>query len=146
MSVPAEWTGYAFNRVNGQLFRRCYCQVSRPLGTVPSRLFGGCTLGYHFVNNAEGFCLFWRHEVVAVERALNDLVGLAGVLCINLIMAAFRFEDVLGMPLDIARLSLKTGGRLMHHHPRIWEGIAHAGFAGRKQKRPHRCSLTYTKC
>ena len=29
ISVRAEWTGYAFNRVNGRLFRRCFSKESR---------------------------------------------------------------------------------------------------------------------
>ena len=47
--------------------------------------------------------------MVAIERPLNDLVGLTGVLNVNFVQAALRFKNVLGVPLDIACLALETG-------------------------------------
>src|SRR5208337_4589974 len=105
-------------------------------------LFNGGPPRYHFVDNAEGFRLLRRHEVVAIERPLNDLVGLTGVLSVNFVQAALRFKNVLGVPLDIACLALETGGGLMHHDPCVGQGPAHAVFSRREQERTHGGRLT----
>ena len=50
-------------------------------------------------SKSKGFCLLRCHEVVTIQRAFNELVWLAGMLHVDLIEAALRLENVLGMPL-----------------------------------------------
>ena len=101
--------------------RKRWLEISGGSGS----LFSGGPPRYHFVYNAEGFRLLRRHEVVAIKRPLNDLVGLTGVLYVNFIQAALGLKNVLGVPLDIARLALETGRGLMHHDSRVGQGPAH---------------------
>src|SRR5208337_1144821 len=107
------------------------------LGAARLRFLGSGALRNHFVDNTKGFRLLRCHEVVAIERALNDLVRLTGMLDVDLVQAALCFKDVLGVPFDIARLRLETGRGLMHHDPRIRKRPAHPMLARSEQERSH---------
>src|SRR5689334_921260 len=59
----------------------------------------------HAIDETERLRFVRSHEVVAIERRLDPLVGLAGVLDVDLVEPALHLDDVLGVPLDVARLA-----------------------------------------
>src|ERR1700710_1537426 len=77
------------------------------------------------VDQSPILCLFGSHEVVAIERLLDFLVGAAAMLFIDLVQAALHLDDVAGMTLDVGRLALETAGRLVNHDSGIRRGKAH---------------------
>lgn len=48
------------------------------------------------------------HEMIAIERRLDLLVSASAMPGINLIQAPLGLDDVLGVPLDIGHLALKS--------------------------------------
>jgi hypothetical protein len=61
----------------------------------------------HPIDDAEALRLLGRHEIVAVQRLLNFLLRLSGVLNVNLVKPALHFDDIFGMPFDVAGLTLE---------------------------------------
>src|SRR5690606_28223905 len=102
---------------------------------VPARSRGalrldGFALRDNLVDDAEGLGLLRRHEMVAVERALDRVVILAGVLHIDLVEPPLQLDDVLRVPLDIGSLALEAARRLMHHDASIGRCEPHTLVAG----------------
>src|SRR5437870_7989679 len=67
----------------------------------------------HLVDNAPLHCHFPSQEVVALERVLDLLERLAGVLHVDLVETFLEIQDLLGMKHDVGRLPLEATGRLM---------------------------------
>ena len=53
--------------------------------------------------------------MVPIERFFDRFVVSPGVVDGDFIESPFDFENVLGVPLDVGRLSLEAAGRLMDH-------------------------------
>ena len=94
-------------------------------------------LGDDLIDDAEGSGILGRQEIVAVEGLFDRGVVLAGVADIDLVQAPLHLDDVLGMALDIARLTLEAARGLMQQDAGVGQGIAHALLAGGKQQRAH---------
>src|SRR5262245_58245191 len=64
---------------------------------------------------------FDRHlageEVVALERVLDLLQRLPGMLHVDFVQALLEIQYLLGMQHDVRRLALKSPGRLVQHDP-----------------------------
>ena len=73
-----------------------------------------------------------RQEIVAVEGLFDRGVVLAGVADIDLVQAPLHLDDVLGMALDIARLTLEAARGLMQQN---------AGVGGKRLGRFPRCHM-----
>src|SRR6516162_9972027 len=73
----------------------------------------------HLVDNAPLHRHFPGQEVVALERVLDLLERLAGVLHVDLVETPLEIQDLLGMKHDVGRLALEAAGRLMQHDARI---------------------------
>src|SRR6266540_3680209 len=91
----------------------------------------------HLVDNAPLHCHFPSQEVVALERVLDLLERLAGVLHVDLIETLLEIQDLLGMNHDVGRLALEAAGRLMQHDARVREREPHVLLAGSQQQRCH---------
>src|SRR5690606_21757010 len=65
---------------------------------------------YDLVDQAKVLRLIRAHEMVAVERALDRVIVPAGMLDVNLVEPALQLDDVLGMALDVGRLTLEAAG------------------------------------
>ena len=63
------------------------------------------------VDDAPGLGLLGAHEVVAVEGALDLLVGAAAVLGVELVQPPLGLDDVLGVALDVRGLALRSRRR-----------------------------------
>ena len=63
-----------------------------------------------------------REEVVALERVLDLLQRLAGMLDVNLVQPLLQVQNLLSVQHDICRLALEPAGRLMHHDARVRKG------------------------
>src|SRR5262245_40139378 len=93
-------------------------------------LVQGMALGDDLVHEAKSPSVLGRHEIIAVERPVDRLVVLAGVADVDLIQAPLHLDDVLGVPLDGARLALIAAGRLMQQDAGVGKRVAHALLAG----------------
>src|SRR6266481_4739388 len=91
----------------------------------------------HLVDNAPLHCHFPSQEVVALERVLDLLERLAGVLHVDLVETLLEIQDLLGMKHDVGRLALEAAGRLMQHDARVRECEPHILLAGSQQQRCH---------
>src|SRR5262245_36163550 len=67
----------------------------------------------HLVDNAPLHCHFPSQEVVALERVLDLLERLAGVLHVDLVETLLEIQDLVGMKHEVGRLALEAAGRLM---------------------------------
>src|SRR4029079_13120625 len=92
-------------------------------------------LGDDLIDDAKGSGILRRQKVVAVERLLDRLIGLPGMAPIDVVQTPFHLDDVLGVALDVTRLTLETARRLMQQDAGVGERIAHALLTRRKQKR-----------
>jgi hypothetical protein len=70
-------------------------------------------LGDDLIDDAEGSGILGRQEIVAVKRPLDGVVVLAGMADIHFVKPPLHLDDVLGMALDIAGLTLKSARGLM---------------------------------
>ena len=102
-------------------------------------------LGDDLIDDAEGSGILRRQKVVAVERLLDRLIGLPGMAHIDVVQTPFHLDDVLGVALDVTRLTLETARRLMQQDAGVGQRIAHALLTRRKQKRAHGRGLTDAK-
>src|SRR6516165_2071524 len=91
----------------------------------------------HLVDNAPLHRHFAGQEVVALERVLDLLERLAGVLHVDLVETFLEIQDLLGMKHDVGRLPLEATGRLMQHDARVRECEPHVLLAGSQQQRCH---------
>ena len=103
--------------------------------------FGFIPALQNLIDEPEVTRLLGREEVIAIERLLDHLVGLAGVLDVRLVEPPLHLDDVLGVALDIGGLTGETARGLMHHDAGVRQRVAHALFTSAKQQRPHRCRL-----
>src|SRR5690242_12049706 len=93
------------------------------------------------VDQTEVLGLVGGHEMVAVERLLDLVIALAGVLDIDLVQAALQLDDVLRMTFDVRSLALEAAGRLMDHDPGVRRGKTHVLVTGGQKQRTHRRGL-----
>ena len=84
----------------------------------------------HLVDNAPLHRHFAGQKVVALERVLDLLELLAGVLHVDLVETLLEIQDLLGMKHDVGRLALEAAGRLMQHDARVRECEPHVLLAG----------------
>src|SRR3974377_1292606 len=91
----------------------------------------------HLVDNAPLHRHFPGQEVVALERVLDLLERLAGVLHVDLVETLLEIQDLLSMKHDVGRLALEAAGRLMQHDAQVWECEPHSLPAGCQQQRCH---------
>src|ERR1700730_8635826 len=89
------------------------------------------------VDNAPLHRHFPGQEVVALERVLDLLERLAGVLHVDLVETLLEIQDLLSMKHDVGRLALEAAGRLMQHDARVRECKPHSLLAGSQQQRCH---------
>ena len=75
---------------------------------------------------------------VAVGVVLDLLDGLAGVLGDQLEQDLLDVERLLGLDLDVGGRATHARGRLVHHDPRVRQGVALALGAGAEQELAHR--------
>jgi hypothetical protein len=94
---------------------------------------------------AEGSDILRRQKVVAVERLLDRLIGLPGMAHMDVVQTPFHLYDVLGVALDVTRLTLESARRLMQQDAGVGQRLAHALLTRRKQKRAHGRGLTDAK-
>src|SRR5262249_40674021 len=92
--------------------------------------FQRMTLGDDLVHEPERPGILRRHEVITVERLVDGLVVLTGMADIDLIQAPLHLDDVLGVTLDVARLTLETARRLVQQNARVRQRVAHTLLAG----------------
>src|SRR4051812_19544586 len=79
------------------------------------RCLDGISAGDDLVDQAKILGFVRGHEMVAVERLLDLVIALAGVLDIDLVQAALQLDDVLRMTFDVRSLSLEAPRRLVDH-------------------------------
>src|SRR5215475_11811054 len=65
-------------------------------------------LGDDLIDDAKGAGILRRQEVIAVKRPLDGVVVLAGVADVHFVKPPLHLDDVLGMALDIACLTLEA--------------------------------------
>src|SRR5512135_717506 len=75
---------------------------------------------------------------VAVGVALDLLDRLAGVVGDPLLHRALRVKHLLGLDRDVGRGAADPAGRLVHHDPRVRQGVALAPRTRAKQELAHR--------
>ena len=77
---------------------------------IPSDLYVDLfkTFVEHLVHKAELLGTFRREELVALQRLLDLLERLAGVLDVDLVQPLADVQDFLGMDHDISGLSLES--------------------------------------
>src|SRR5581483_3575631 len=121
---------------------RVACGDSRDRGQFLDLVVDRMALGDHLVDETKGPRVLSRHEIVTVEGPLDGFVVLPGAADIDLIQPSLHLDDVLGVALDVARLTLEAARGLVQHNSRIGERIAHALLAGGKEQRAHRGCLT----
>src|SRR5215475_7599607 len=92
-------------------------------------LVQGMALGDDLVHEAKTPGILGRHEIIAVERPVDRLVVLTGVADVDFVQAPLHLDNVLGVPLDVARLALIAAGRLMQEDAGVGERVAHALLA-----------------
>src|SRR5271156_231386 len=83
---------------------------------------------------ARAFCI---HEMVAVQRALDLLVGPAAMFGVEAGDASLGLERLLGVNEDVGRLSLEPAERLMDVEAGVGQRRALARLPGHQEKRPH---------
>src|SRR5437016_14117825 len=76
----------------------------------------------HLVDNAPLHCHFPSQELVALERVLDLLERLAGVLNVDLVETLLEIQDLLALKHDVVRLPWKAAGRRMRHDARVRSG------------------------
>src|SRR5258706_712326 len=104
-------------------------------GLERCRVFG--PLIDHLVDNAPLHCHFSSQEVVTLERVLDLLERLAGVLHVDLVETLLEIQDLLGMKHDVGRLALEAGGRLMQHDSLVRDAARRFLLAGCNWRRCH---------
>src|SRR5664280_11231 len=95
--------------------------------------------GHDLVDEAVLPGLLRSEPAVPVGVLLDLLDGLAGVEGEPLLHGPLGVEHLLGLDGNVGGGAAQPTGRLMHHDPRVREGIALAGRAGAEQELPHRC-------
>ena len=80
---------------------------------------GSGALGYHLIDHAVSFCVFGKHEVIALGIALDFFQGLAGIDGHDAVELLACLQDVAGMDFNVRCLALRAARRLVNHHPRI---------------------------
>src|SRR5205807_915393 len=61
------------------------------------------------------------HEGVALERVLDLLERLAGMLHVDIVEPLLQVQNLLSVQHDVGRLALEAAGRLMHHDAGVRE-------------------------
>ena len=97
----------------------------------------------HLVDDAVLLGLRRRHEVVALGIVLDLVDGLTGVLRVQLVERVARLQDLARVDVDVGRLTLKAGERLVDHHARVRQRVALALRAGGEQEAAHRRRLAH---
>src|SRR5215467_11530151 len=115
MSSSLLYHGLAIRRRGGDLVRRQDDVVDEPVG-----------LG-----------LLGREEVVALGVLLDAFDGLAGMPGQDAVQQLARAQDLLGVDLDVRRLTLHATPRLMDEDVRVGESVPPSGGAAGEQDRPH---------
>ena len=95
----------------------------------------------HLVDQPERLGFLGRHELVALDRRLDHVERLAGVLDIDVVEALAQAAGFPGLDLDVGRLALDAARGLVDHDPRIGQREALALGAGGQQQRAHRGGL-----
>src|SRR5260370_35049583 len=72
----------------------------------------------HLFDNAPLHCHFPSQEVVALERVLDLLERLAGMLHVDIVGTLLEIQDLLGMKHEVGGLALAPTGSLMYHEAR----------------------------
>src|SRR3954466_8405400 len=81
--------------------------------------------------------LIGLEEAVALHVGVDTLLGLPGVVGIDLVHALAGLEDLLRVDLDVRRLAFESGRRLVDEDARVRQREALALRAAREQQRPH---------
>src|SRR5262245_58465573 len=92
-------------------------------------LVQGMALGDDLVHEPQTPGILGRQEIIAVERPVDGLVVLAGVADVDFVQPPLHLDDVLGVALDVACLTLIAAGRLMQQDASVGERVAHALLA-----------------
>src|SRR5258708_4634061 len=87
------------------------------------------------VDQAEILGLLGGHEAVALQRVLNRLVVLAGVLNVDLVQAALDVLDLLRVQQNVGGLALKAARWLVDHDAGVRQGETHVLLPGAQQQR-----------
>src|SRR5215510_12068671 len=86
--------------------------------------------GDHLVDEAVVERLLGREPAVPVGVGLDLLLRLPRVEGHSLLEHPLRVEHLLGLDRDVARRTADAAGRLVHHDPRVREGVPLALGAG----------------
>ena len=108
---------------------------------VPGRaaLVGGFAgTGDDLVDQAVLDGLLGGEPAVAVGVGVDLLDGLAGVLGDQVEQDLLDVQRLLGLDLDVGGRAAHAGGGLVHHDPRVRQGVALALGAGAEQELAHR--------
>src|SRR5882672_3600512 len=97
-----------------------------PAVPVRSSRFDILTGVVNMVDQAPGLGFLGAHEIVAVESALDLLVGAAAMLGVELGHAALGLDDVLGVAGDVGGLALEATEGLVEHDAGIGQDDAAA--------------------
>src|SRR3954466_12083725 len=77
--------------------------------------------------------LVGAEEAVAFHICVDTFFGLPGVMSVNLVDALSRLENLVRVDLDIRRLALEAGRRLVNQDARVRQRHPLAGGAARQQ-------------
>ncbi len=89
------------------------------------------------VNNSIIHRLFRRHEKVPIAIGLDLLLRLIAIIGNIRIQNLPDEQNLLGLNLDVSRLSLRPSERLMNHDPRIGKGPPLPRGPGTEEERSH---------
>src|SRR5690606_7649928 len=123
-----------------------YEVIGRPInqGEVNCRASAFCRrrpLFDHLVDQPERLGIRGRKEAIALERLLDRLHRLAGVLDVDLVESTPQTDDLARVDLDVARLALEPAGGLVDHDSGVRQRKALALSTGGQQQRAHRGGL-----
>ncbi len=93
---------------------------------------------YNLINDAIIDSLLRCHEEIAVAILLNLVLGLIAVLGNVRVEDLPNEQNLLGLDLNVGRLSLRAAEGLVDHNPRVGQGPALALGAGAEEEGPHR--------
>src|SRR5260370_4359662 len=110
--------------------------------TAEAGLLVACRAGLDdLVDQPELLRLHRRQELVALDRGLDHLERLPGMLDVDLVEPSLQPEDLTRLDLDDGSLALSAAGGLGDHDAGIWQRDALAGRACCEPKGAHRGGL-----
>lgn len=91
----------------------------------------------HRVNQSHRLGLNGRHERVPLHLGEQQIVLLLRVLHVDLRQLLLHLDDLIGLDLDVGRLSRGAARRLMDHDAAVGQGVAQPRGTSGQQEGSH---------